>query len=216
MKDSYLTIGGPSTGEYKDRGSKFIAFAFPLRNGEEWHELIEKVRKDHPKARHHCFAYRLGLTGDQFRFNDDGEPSGTAGRPILGQIDSFSLTNVIVIVVRYFGGTLLGTSGLIAAYKGSTQQALEAASIVEVFVKDTFRLHFDYAIMGTLMNILKKLDAEILHQSFESTAYVDISLRQSEREDFMLKLKALLAQVSLEEAASMDDPDGLKIEQLIT
>jgi uncharacterized YigZ family protein len=214
VKDSYLTIAEPSTGEYKDRGSKFIAYAFPIRQEGEWHGLVEQVRKDHPKARHHCFAYRLGLTGDSFRANDDGEPSGTAGRPILGQIDSFSLTNVIVIVVRYFGGTLLGTSGLIAAYKGSTRQALEAARIVEVIVKDTFRLHFDYAIMGALLNHLKRLEIEILQQSFESTAFVDIALRKNESDDFLLKLKALLASVSLEEAAALDDPEGLKIELL--
>lgn len=215
MKDSYLTIAAPSFGEYKDRGSKFIAYAFPIKHEEEWHGLVEQVRKDHPKARHNCFAFRLGLTSDNFRTNDDGEPSGTAGRPILGQIDSLSLTNVIVIVVRYFGGTLLGTSGLIAAYKGSTHQALEAASIIEVIVKNTFRLHFDYAIMGELMNHLKKLEIEILQQSFESTAFVDIALRKSESEDFLIKLKALLASVSLDEAATLDDPEGLKIE-LIT
>jgi uncharacterized YigZ family protein len=214
VQDSYLTIADPSTGEYKDKGSKFIAYAFPIRDEEEWAGLLEQVRKEHPKARHHCFAYRLGISGDNFRTNDDGEPSGTAGRPILGQIDSFSLTNVIVIVVRYFGGTLLGTSGLIAAYKGSTQQALKAARIVEVIVKDTIRLHFDYAIMGALMNHLKRLDIEILQQSFESTAFVDVRLRKSESDDILLKLKALLAHVSIEEAAILDDPDELRIELL--
>jgi len=215
VKDSYLTIEGISTGEYKDKGSKFIAYAFPARQEEECHRLLEVVRKDHPKARHHCFAYRLGLTGDNFRANDDGEPSGTAGRPILGQIDSFSLTNVIVIAVRYFGGTLLGTSGLIAAYKGCAQQALESARIVEVIVKDTFRLHFDYAIMGTLMNLLKRPGIEIIQQSFESAAFIDIALRKSESDAILLKLKALVAHVSLEEAATLNDSEGLRIELLL-
>ena len=123
-KDIYQTIRGESNGEFRDRGSKFIAYAYPVYTEEEWQEKLEAVRKAHPKARHHCYAYRLGLDGHNFRANDDGEPSGTAGRPILGQIDSFGLVNVIVIVVRYFGGTLLGASGLITAYKNSAADAL--------------------------------------------------------------------------------------------
>ncbi|MDV7392848.1 YigZ family protein, partial [Arthrospira platensis SPKY1] len=117
LPDTYRTLSGPSTGEFRDRGSKFLAYAFPVYTDEEIGLHLEEVRKLHPKARHHCYAYRLGLDGNHFRANDDGEPSGTAGRPILGQIDSFGLCNVLLVVTRYFGGTLLGTSGLINAYK---------------------------------------------------------------------------------------------------
>ena len=121
MNDAYRSLAAPSTGEFKDRGSRFLAYAWPVRTEAEALEHLEALRKEHFKARHHCFAWRLGPDGTRFRANDDGEPSGTAGRPILGQIDSFNLTNVVIVVVRYFGGTLLGASGLIQAYReGST------------------------------------------------------------------------------------------------
>ena len=128
IKDHYKTVAGPAHGEYKDRGSKFLAYAFPVYAEEEWQARLEEVRREHPKARHHCYAYRLGLDGNNFRANDDGEPSGTAGRPILGQIDSFELVNILVIVVRYFGGTLLGASGLINAYRQDTGAGRRAGS----------------------------------------------------------------------------------------
>jgi uncharacterized YigZ family protein len=142
MIDHYKTIAGPSTGEFKDRGSKFFAYAFPVFTEEEWQEELEAVKKEHFKARHHCYAYRLGVDQNNFRANDDGEPSGTAGRPILGQIDSFELTNVLIIVVRYFGGTKLGTSGLINAYKLSAAAALDNATIEERLIEDVYTLGF--------------------------------------------------------------------------
>jgi uncharacterized YigZ family protein len=210
-KDSYLTISAPATGEFKDRGSKFIAFAFPIESEEDWPGLLEQVKKEHPKARHHCFAYRLGTDGLQFRANDDGEPSGTAGRPILGQIDSFGLTNVFVVVVRYFGGTLLGTSGLINAYKLSAQYALEHAAVIEKILGDRLRLTFDYGIMGELMNSLKKLDIAIVDQHFEDQPFMDIAIRKSEVAPKLLLLKAALLKVSTEEAALAETVPGLDI-----
>ncbi|MCB0616666.1 MAG: YigZ family protein, partial [Phaeodactylibacter sp.] len=152
IKDSYTTLAGPAYGEFRDRGSKFLAYAFPVYTEEEWQARLDEVRREHPKARHHCYGFRLGLDGNNFRANDDGEPGGTAGRPILGQIDSFGLANVIVIVVRYFGGTLLGTSGLINAYKESTADALNKAELIERTVEDIYRITFDYALMGIVMS----------------------------------------------------------------
>ena len=129
--DKYQTIANPAEGFFKDRGSKFIAYAYPVDSESDWQERLAEVRQLHPKARHWCYAYRLGTDGNNFRANDDGEPSGTAGKPILGRIDSFELVNVMVVVVRYFGGTLLGASGLIHAYKEATADALKGAEIIE-------------------------------------------------------------------------------------
>ena len=131
MIDTYKTLSKESMAENKDRGSKFIAYSYPLSIEADFTAFLDKLKKEHPKARHHCFAWRLGIDSNRYRANDDGEPSGTAGRPILGQIDSLGLTNVGVIVVRYFGGTLLGTSGLIEAYRDSTAEALRNAEIIE-------------------------------------------------------------------------------------
>ena len=199
--DRYRTLAGPSTGEFRDRGSKFLAYAFPAYSEEEWQERLEEVRKDHPKARHHCYAWRLGLDGNQFRANDDGEPSGTAGRPILGQIDSFGLTNVVVVVVRYFGGTLLGTSGLIQAYRESTAAALAAGEIVERTVEEVFRLNFTYALMSPVMNAVKALELEMVHQDFGEQAALDIAVRQGERDRLLHELRARIAGKRVEELA---------------
>ncbi len=212
--DSYLTISRPSAGEFKDRGSKFLAYAFPASTAEEWQGCLEKVKKEHPKARHHCYAYRLGLDQNDFRANDDGEPSGTAGRPILGQIDSFQLTNVLVVVVRYFGGTLLGASGLINAYRSSAKDALQSADIVEKLVEDFFRVSFEYALMGEVMNAVKKLEINILNQYFKETAYIDISIRKGESAAQLLRLKASLGKMSLEEAEQIETIEGIAISLL--
>ena len=214
LKDAYLTISRPATGEFRDRGSKFLAYAFPVDSEEAWQRSLEKVKKDHPKARHHCYAYRIGLTPDNFRANDDGEPSGTAGRPILGQIDSAGLTNVLVVVVRYFGGTLLGTSGLINAYKTSAKKALEKAQIIEKLVENRVRIQFDYAHMGEVMNAVKRINANIVRQHFQENAFVDISIRKSETTPQLLRLKAILAKVSTEEARQLEDLPGISIQIL--
>lgn len=214
MTDTYRTIAAPSTGEFKDRGSKFIAYAWPVRSETEALEHLEFLRKEHFKARHHCFAWRFEPDGNRFRANDDGEPSGTAGRPILGQIDSFSLTYVVVVVVRYFGGTLLGTSGLINAYREAAAEALRNAEIKECLVKDFYLLDFDYALMPDVMNAVKKLELEVLRQTFEDRGRIEIGIRQSETAATLLRFRAQLWKVSEEEAAGVDWPSGLVVKAI--
>lgn len=216
MKDTYQTILGESTGEYREKGSKFFAYAYPVYTETEWQERLEEVRKIHPKARHFCFAYRLGLDGNQYRANDDGEPSGTAGRPMLGQIDSFNLVNVIVIVVRYFGGTKLGVSGLIHAYKVSTADAFENATIVEKTLEDIYQLTFEYALMSEVMNAVKKLELEIVVQDFGNIGRLEIAIRQSEIEDTLLQLKAKVAKIRIEEIHKIETIDGFEMDFLRT
>lgn len=214
MSDQYLTIKAASTGEFRDRGSKFIGYAFPVYAEQEWQQHLEAVRKEHPKATHHCFAFRMGMDKNNFRANDDGEPSGTAGRPILGQIDSFGLTNVFIVVVRYFGGTLLGTSGLINAYRLCAAAALEKAEIVEKTVEDFYTITFDYAIMSNVMNAIKKLGLPMLEQDFGDLGKVRVAIPQSESADALFKLKAWVAGLRLEEALNLEAVEGLNIEQV--
>ena len=209
MTDSYQTITAPATGEFKDRGSKFFGYAYPVRSEEEALQWLEMLRKEHFKARHHCFAWRLGVEGSRFRANDDGEPGGTAGRPILGQIDAFGLTDVLIVVVRYFGGTLLGTSGLIHAYREAAAAALRNADITEKIIKDHFSLDFDYALMPDVMNGVKKLDLEIVRQTFEERGLLEIAIRQTEAPERLLQLKASIWKVSTDEAAILEWPAGL-------
>jgi uncharacterized YigZ family protein len=188
-KDTYITIAAPSTGEYKDRGSKFIAYAYPAQSEEQALEKLAALRKEHPKARHHCFAWRFGVDGLRFRANDDGEPSGTAGRPILGQIDSHGLTNVVVIVTRYFGGTLLGASGLIQAYRESANAALKNAQKEERILEAVFRIRFDYARMSDVLNIVKKGGYGILRQDYGENPELDIAVRLGEKEHALEMLR---------------------------
>ncbi|MEM6966451.1 MAG: YigZ family protein, partial [Bacteroidota bacterium] len=172
----YKTIADRSVGEFKDRGSKFVAYAFPAHSEEAWQGHLEEVKKEHLKARHHCYAFRLGMDSNNFRANDDGEPSGTAGRPILGQIDSFGLTNVFVVVVRYFGGTKLGTSGLINAYRTSAQVALKNAEVIEKSLDEIFQITFNYALMSQVMNTIKRLELEIVEQDFGEIGKIQIAI----------------------------------------
>ncbi|MCI5092414.1 YigZ family protein [Phaeodactylibacter sp.] len=216
LKDTYLTISGMASGEFRDRGSKFIAYAYPAYTEEEWKAALEEVRKLHPKARHHCYAYRLGLDQNNFRANDDGEPSGTAGRPILGQIDSFGLTYVIVIVIRYFGGTLLGTSGLINAYRESTAAALQEANIIERTVEEIYRLSFDYGLMGNVMSSIEHLQLNMIGQNFDTSATVDLAIRRSEAAPTLLRLKAAIGNLYLEEVDEETEVEGLGIEWVET
>lgn len=162
--NKYKTINGPSTGDFRDRGSKFLAYAWPVNDVIDIKEQLQALKKEHPKAVHHCYAWRLGTDGTQFRANDDGEPAGSAGKPIMGQIDSFGLTNILVVVVRYFGGTLLGIPGLINAYKTATLMALEQAGEVERWVEQKVKLTFDYPVMGEVLYILKQHEANITQQ----------------------------------------------------
>lgn len=216
MEDAYQTIVAPSTGEFRDRGSKFLAYAYPVYEEETINEHLTELKKLHPKARHHCYAWRLGTEGLQFRANDDGEPSGTAGRPILGQIDSFALTNVFVVVVRYFGGTKLGTSGLINAYKLSTAAALEAAEIVERLLEAVYEVEFDYSLMSDVMNAVKQQEVEIIKQEFTDKGNLHIAIRLSETEDKLMRMRAQIAGVFLEEQEKWESIEGLKIEYKYT
>ncbi|RYD98390.1 MAG: YigZ family protein [Sphingobacteriales bacterium] len=171
---TYTTITAPATAEFRDRGSKFLAYAYPLNSVDEVRSFITALKKEHPKAVHHCYAYRIGVEGTIYRANDDGEPSGSAGRPILGQIDSAGLTNVLVVVVRYFGGTLLGVPGLINAYKTVTTDALATVVTVTKNVAFTLKLNFDYTIMNEVMMVLKQFEANIIKQ--EMTLFCDFEV----------------------------------------
>lgn len=164
---TYRTLELPIQAEFKDKGSRFLAFAYPVQTVEQVKKYVDDLRQEHHKARHWCYAYRFGVDGNQFRANDDGEPSGSAGRPILGQIDSFELTDVLVVVVRYFGGTLLGVPGLIHAYKTSTQMALENAQIIEKNIEKTVRIRCEYPYLNEAIRIAKNHQAEIIEQDLQ-------------------------------------------------
>lgn len=157
--DSYKTIKTYSQGVYKDKGSRFVAEAYPVEDAGQVKSLVEKTRKEHHDARHHCFAYMIGPERENLRVNDDGEPSGTAGKPILGQINSFGLTNILIIVSRYFGGTLLGVSGLITAYRKAAGSAIMNAVIVEKTITDHYEITFPYSSLNEVMKILKEENA---------------------------------------------------------
>lgn len=178
--DTYYTIAGPAEGLYKEKGSKFMAFAFPVRTAEEVKGHLERLRKEYFDARHHCYAYILGPTKDAYRANDDGEPSGTGGRPIYGQLLSADLTDTLVVVVRYFGGVLLGASGLANAYKTAAHDAISHAEIIEKTIDVHYRLHFEYAAMNDVMRIVKDFGLVPTNQDFNLDCRLDLSVRQSQ------------------------------------
>lgn len=188
MNDTYKTITAPSQGIYKDRGSKFLAYAYPFSNKDSLKEILQNLKKEHLKAVHFCFAYRLGQQRETFRANDDGEPSGSAGKPILGQIDSLSLTEVLVVVVRYFGGTLLGVPGLINAYKNATLICLEAATQIEKPILKSLTVSFDYPLLGDVMNLIKQFDAVILHQDLTLFCNISTAVLQNQFPIFHQKM----------------------------
>jgi len=163
----YYTIEKSSVAELKDRGSKFLAYAFPVQTVDDFKKRLKGLKEEHPKAAHHCFAYRLGMDKNNFRSSDDGEPSGSAGKPILGQIDSKELTNVAVVVVRYFGGTLLGVPGLINAYKTSTSLALQLTAIIQKPVLIQYDLHFDYTLMNEVMMVVKRFGCVVFQNEMQ-------------------------------------------------
>ena len=178
--DTYHTIAGPAEGLYKEKGSKFLAFAFPVRSVEEVKQHLERLRKEYFDARHHCYAYILGPRKDAYRVNDDGEPSGTGGRPIHGQLLSADLTDTLIVVVRYFGGILLGASGLANAYKAAARDAIGKAEVVEKTIDVSYRLHFEYALMNDVMRMLKELGVQPRNQEFNLDCRMDVSVRQSQ------------------------------------
>ncbi len=172
----YNTLEQEGNATYTDRGSKFTAYLFPLSSAVDFKAKLAAVKKEHPKATHHCFAYRLGFGGINFRVSDDGEPSGSAGRPILGQIDSKQLTNVLIIVVRYFGGTLLGVPGLINAYKSAASLALQITPMVQKPVLIYYRLQFDYTQMNEVMKVVKQFDCLMIQQEMQLFCLLEIGI----------------------------------------
>ncbi|MCD8739957.1 YigZ family protein [Mucilaginibacter roseus] len=178
--DTYQTIEKPAEGVFSDRGSKFIGYMFPLKSENDVKALLMQVKHEHPKARHHCWALRLTPDRSIFRLNDDGEPSGTAGRPILNTLLSHNITNVFVVVVRYFGGTLLGVPGLINAYKTATEEAIQQATIVQKTVNDVYSIGFDYLQMNDVMRIIKDEALEIVEQNFDNQCSIILSIRQQQ------------------------------------
>jgi len=179
FEDTYKTIAKPAEGLFRDKGSKFIAYAYPFDDESALKAVLDEVRALHPKARHHCYAYRLGLDRSVFRVNDDGEPTGSAGRPILNVLLSNELTNVLVVVVRYFGGTLLGIPGLINAYKTSTQEAVVNAEIIERYQQDIYHIQFDYLQMNEVMRVVKDENLEIRNQLFDNDCVMEFAVRQA-------------------------------------
>jgi uncharacterized YigZ family protein len=164
---SYITIEQGSNAEFSDRGSRFLSFAFPLRSEDAFRDRLRDLRKEHAKAAHLCFAWRMGVDGTRFRSSDAGEPSGSAGRPILGQLDSRGVTDAGIIVVRYFGGTLLGVPGLIHAYRSAAALALQIVPLVEKPIEDLWRLDFDYTLVNDVMTILKRHGCSLVHQEMQ-------------------------------------------------
>jgi uncharacterized YigZ family protein len=187
--EHYFTIGQTSTAEYKDRGSKFIAYVFPMSEADEMKKALTDIKKEHPKAVHHCYAYRLGIDGNLFRVNDDGEPSGSAGKPILGQIDSKKLTNVGIIVTRYFGGTLLGVPGLINAYKTSAALCLQTIPIVQKPVLVKYQLEFDYNAQNEVMQLIKQCQCEIIKSEINLFSVVTIGVPKSRENELVFRMK---------------------------
>ena len=187
--EHFFTIEQPSTAEFKDRGSKFIAYAFPMSEPNEMKRVVLELRKQHPKAVHHCYAYRLGIEGTQFRVNDDGEPSGSAGKPILGQIDSKGLTNLGIIVTRYFGGTLLGVPGLINAYKTSAALCLQMVPIVQKPVLVNYLLEFDYTAQNEVMQILKQCQCKVIKSELNLFSIFTIGIPKSREEEVIFRMK---------------------------
>ena len=188
ISDTYKSIAEPARGVYKELGSKFLAFAWPVETEAEVKTLLAGVKKEYFDARHHCYAWRLGLNGEPFRMNDDGEPSSTAGRPILGQLLSQELSDILVVVVRYFGGVKLGVPGLIRAYKTATQDALANATVIEKVAGEHFTLQFDYLQMNDVMKVLKDMGITPLKQSFDLSCTLEVRVRLTQIEDFRKQL----------------------------
>ena len=188
-KEFFYTIDKPAVAEFKDRGSRFIAMAFPAETKDDFKKHLAFVKTEHPKATHYCFAYRLGLDGNNFRSGDDGEPSGTAGKPILAQIDSKELTNALIIVVRYFGGSLLGVPGLINAYKTAASLVLQVTPVIQKQVEVCYRLQFDYTMMNDIMIIVKQYNCSIRSQEMQLFCSMTIGIPVNRQDAILNRLK---------------------------
>lgn len=195
MEDLYKTIESPTEGLFKDKGSKFIAYAYPVFTEDEIKEHLHRIKKEHFSARHHCYAWRLGADKERFRANDDGEPSSSAGKPILGQIQSFDLTNILIVVVRYFGGTLLGVSGLINAYRAASKNAIENAHLIEKTVEDILLIDFSYESMNEVMKVFKDEQLPQLKTVFDMQCSIKTSIRLNDSkriQDLLGKIEGLV------------------------
>jgi len=190
-QDFYNTIEKPGIAEFKDRGSKFIAFAYPITTVNDFKRRLEEIKKEHPKATHHCFAYRIGIDKNNFRVSDDGEPAGTAGKQILGQVDSKSLTDILIVVVRYFGGTLLGVSGLINAYKTATSLVIQVTPVVQKAIEVIYMLQFDYTLMNSIMTIVKQLNCSIMKQEMQLFCRFSIGVPLNRQEEFLYRVREI-------------------------
>ncbi len=191
IADTYNIIARPAEGLYKEKGSKFISLAFSVNNEDEAKDAIAEIRKKYYDARHHCFAYMIGPDKSCFRSSDDGEPSGTAGKPILNQILSKDITNVCVVVIRYFGGIKLGVSGLINAYKTATRDALEQAGAIQKTVNNIYSLEFPYPLMNEVMRVMKEEQLEQMNPKFEMDCYLEFSTRRNESERVIEKISKI-------------------------
>lgn len=191
--DSYKSISGTSEGLFKDNGSRFISLAYPVETEEECKAIVASLKKEYHDARHHCYAYRIGYKGDVIRASDDGEPSSSAGRPILGQIESNGLSDILVVVVRYFGGIKLGIPGLIRAYKTATADAIANAMVVTKVAKASYRLSFGYMQMNAVMKMVKDMDLEQHSQNFGNECTIDVRVRLSSEDDFVKRAEGIPA-----------------------
>ncbi len=189
--DEYLTIAGPSTGLYKEKGSKFLAFAFSVSTTEQINEILTRLKKEHHGAQHHCYAYILGMKRNEYRMHDNGEPANTAGKPIFNQIASRKLTNILVMVIRYFGGVLLGKGGLIRAYKNAAANALDHASVIKMIHKERYRICFDYKDINNVMKIIGETELDVISQKYEHMAQIEISIRKNKIPRVMNQFKML-------------------------
>ncbi len=191
LEDKYLTIEKPAEGFFKDRNSKFLSFVHPVTNEDKIKEIQKKIRKEYHDARHHCFAWKLGMDNNNYRVNDDGEPNNSAGQPILGQILSNNLTNVLIIVVRYFGGTKLGIPGLINAYKTSAADAINNAEIIEKYICDIYSFEFAYGELNIVMKLIKDNDLQIIKQEFDLDCEIELSIKKSKTEKILYKFELI-------------------------
>lgn len=211
LLDIYKTIENPSTGEYKEKGSKFLGYASEIESEDEFRKFIESVKKEHFKARHHCFAYALGPDREKFRYNDDGEPGGTAGLPIYNQIKSFELSNICIIVVRYFGGTKLGVPGLIRAYKSAAIDSINNAEIITKYIEDKIEIKYDFQFTGDIMRIVNTFSVVILENTFEDLPVIRVKIRKSKTNEFVKSIYSAVLKRDIQDIKDDEKVEGIKI-----
>lgn len=209
--DNYKTIKNSTEGEYKEKGSKFIAYAFEINSEQEFKAVLEDIKKQHFKARHHCYAYAIGPEHEKYRYNDDGEPSGTAGLPIYNQIKSLGLTNIAIIVVRYFGGTKLGVPGLIRAYKSATKEALENATVITKYINDRVSIEYDYNMTGDIMKVINNSEANIVETIFDNNPQLIVEIRSSKTNEFIKNIYASLLNRNISDIKGDEHIEGMEI-----